>query len=66
MVCSVVIVPTWQVFGLALVHFWLTQLKARNEERHLLAVHGAGYRNYVARTAMFFPKRRAPPQGEAW
>ena len=65
MLCSVVVVPTWQMTGLAVVHFCLTQVKARNEERHLLAVHGSAYRDYVARTGMFFPRRgrHPPPQG---
>jgi protein-S-isoprenylcysteine O-methyltransferase Ste14 len=31
-------------------------LKARNEERHLLKVHGARYEAYLKRTGRFFPR----------
>ena len=54
--CSVVVVPTWQMLGLAAVHLWLTQLKARNEERHLLSIFAAAYDDYAERTGMFLPK----------
>jgi len=40
----------------AIVHLVLVQLKARNEENHLLTVHGDAYRRYLARTGRFFPK----------
>jgi protein-S-isoprenylcysteine O-methyltransferase Ste14 len=55
MVCSVVIVPTLPMLFIALVHIVLMNLKARNEERHLLSVHGDGYKTYLARTGRFFP-----------
>ena len=65
--CSFVVVPTWPMIALAIVHFGLTQLKARNEEQHLLNVHGAAYRDYAARTGRFFhmpwPARRRPCGG---
>jgi len=35
----------------------LLQLKARNEEAHLLAVHGEVYRRYLGKTGRFFPRR---------
>jgi len=61
MVCSVVVVPTWPMLGLALLHFALTQLKARQEEEHLSRVHGAAYDAYAARTGRFLP-RPSPPR----
>ena len=57
MICSAVVVPTVPVLGIAIVHLVLMQLKARHEEGHLLRLHGAVYRIYLARTGRFFPKR---------
>ena len=62
MACSVVVVPTWPMLALAVVHFAMTQLKARHEERHLSGVHGAAYREYVARTGRFLPRLRPVQQ----
>lgn len=57
MICSAVVVPTAPMLGIAIVHLLLMQLKARHEERHLLRLHGEVYRDYLARTGRFFPKR---------
>ncbi|HEV3239814.1 MAG TPA: isoprenylcysteine carboxylmethyltransferase family protein [Casimicrobiaceae bacterium] len=57
MVCSALVVPTLPMLGVAIIHLVLMHFKARNEERHLLAVHGAAYRGYLARTGRFFPRR---------
>ena len=57
MICSAVVVPTLPMLVVAIVHLVLNYLKARNEENHLLAVHGDLYRRYLARTGRFFPKR---------
>jgi len=56
MVCSALIVPTLPMIAIALVHLTLMNIKARNEERHLTAVHGDSYSQYVARTGRFFPR----------
>ncbi len=53
--CSLVVVPTLPMLAVAATHFVLIQLKARNEERHLLSVHGDAYRRYLARTGRFVP-----------
>ncbi|HEY5863449.1 MAG TPA: isoprenylcysteine carboxylmethyltransferase family protein [Casimicrobiaceae bacterium] len=55
-VCSALIVPTPPMIAIALVHLTLMNIKARNEERHLAAVHGDSYLQYVARTGRFFPR----------
>jgi protein-S-isoprenylcysteine O-methyltransferase Ste14 len=57
MICSAIVVPTLPMLVVAAVHLVLMQLKARNEENHLLTVHGDQYRRYLARTGRFFPKR---------
>jgi protein-S-isoprenylcysteine O-methyltransferase Ste14 len=56
MICSAIVVPTVPMLLVAIVHFVLMQLKARNEENHLVTVHGDLYRRYLARTGRFFPK----------
>jgi protein-S-isoprenylcysteine O-methyltransferase Ste14 len=56
MLCSVLIVPTAPMIAVAIVHLGLMNLKARNEERHLLKVHGARYEAYLKRTGRFFPR----------
>ena len=56
MICSAVVVPTLPMLLVAIVHLMLNYLKARNEESHLLTVHGDRYRRYLARTGRFFPK----------
>jgi protein-S-isoprenylcysteine O-methyltransferase Ste14 len=59
MLCSVAIVPTSPMMLIAAVHIVLMNLKARNEERHLSAVHGEAYARYLRRTGRFFPRHPA-------
>lgn len=56
MLCTLVIVPTAPMLVIAAVHIALMNMKARNEERHLLAVHGDAYARYLQRTGRFFPR----------
>jgi protein-S-isoprenylcysteine O-methyltransferase Ste14 len=58
--CSAVIVPTAPMLAVAAVNIVLLNIKARNEERHLLDVHGDGYAQYLRRTGRFLPHRPAP------
>ena len=60
MVCSAAIVPTTPMLLIAAAHVVLMNVKARNEERHLLQVHGDTYAQYVSRTGRFLPRRTAP------
>jgi protein-S-isoprenylcysteine O-methyltransferase Ste14 len=55
MICSMIVVPTAPMLVIGAVHLVLLQIKARNEERHLTAVHGDAYREYFAHTARFVP-----------
>jgi protein-S-isoprenylcysteine O-methyltransferase Ste14 len=59
MLCSVAIVPIPPMMLIAAVHIVLMNLKARNEERHLSAVHGEAYARYLRRTGRFFPRHPA-------
>ena len=60
MVCSAVVLPAPPMLVLAVVHLVLVNVKARNEERHLLASHGDAYARYVERTGRFLPRFGAP------
>ena len=56
MLCSALIVPTIPMAIVAAIHIVLMNLKARNEERHLLHAHGDAYESYLRRTGRFFPR----------
>jgi protein-S-isoprenylcysteine O-methyltransferase Ste14 len=56
MACSAVVIPTPTMVAIALVHICLMYVKARNEERHLMKVHGDTYASYVRRTGRFLPR----------
>lgn len=53
---SAVVLPTWPMIAVALTNATLVNLKARNEERHLLAMHGTAYAAYLAGTGRFLPR----------
>jgi protein-S-isoprenylcysteine O-methyltransferase Ste14 len=56
MIATMVVVPTWPMIGLGVVHIALMVMKAGNEERHMLANHGDDYARYLARTGRFLPR----------
>ena len=58
MLSTMIILPTPVMLMVGTAHITLMLLKARNEERHLLAHHGAAYADYLARTGRFVPRRR--------
>ena len=58
MLCTMVILPTLAMIAVGCVHIALMVIKARNEERHLLARHGDAYARHLARTGRFVPRRR--------
>lgn len=60
MLCSAAILPTVPMAVIATIHIVLMNLKARNEERHLLRAHGEAYQRYLARTGRFFPRVAGP------
>jgi len=62
MAMSVVVLPTLPMLVVALAHLAIMTAKARNEERHLLALHGQAYADYLARTGRFLP---GAPSGRA-
>ncbi len=55
MLCTLVVVPTLPVLLMAAIHLSLMFMKARNEERFLLGMHGATYEAYRRRTGRFLP-----------
>jgi protein-S-isoprenylcysteine O-methyltransferase Ste14 len=56
MLATLVAVPTWPMLVVAAVHVLLMALKARNEERFLLAAHGERYARYCRDTGRFVPR----------
>lgn len=58
--CSAVIVPTAPMLAVALVNVVLLNIKAHNEERHLIGVHGDAYAQHLRRTGRFFPRLSGP------
>ena len=60
MTATAVVLPTIPMIAVAAVHVTLMNLKARNEERHLLAMHGESYAAYLAATGRFLPRLFAP------
>ena len=56
MVCTMVVVPTPLMLAFGVIHIVLMVIKARNEERHMLACHGDDYARYLARTGRFLPR----------
>ncbi len=57
MICTVVVVPILPILVVAAAHIALMNVKARNEERHLLQTQGEDYARYVQRTGRFFPRQ---------
>jgi len=57
MICTVVVVPTLPMLAVAVAHFALMNVKARNEERHLMRTQPDDYSRYVQRTGRFFPRK---------
>jgi protein-S-isoprenylcysteine O-methyltransferase Ste14 len=56
MLCTVAVAPTVAVMVMAAVHIALMVVKARNEERFLVGVHGVAYEAYCRRTGRFIPR----------
>ena len=63
MLCTMAVVPTIPVLAIGLLHIALMVMKAVNEERHLLARHGATYARYLAGTGRFVPRFRGGRTG---
>ncbi|MCC6195094.1 MAG: isoprenylcysteine carboxylmethyltransferase family protein [Burkholderiales bacterium] len=56
MISTMVALPTPAMLVVGLAHIALMAVKARNEERHLLATYGSAYESYAARTGRFLPR----------
>jgi protein-S-isoprenylcysteine O-methyltransferase Ste14 len=62
---AALLLPTPISFATLATHYILVLIKARDEERHLCAIHGNSYRAYLSRTGRLFPRlmRRRSPTG---
>jgi protein-S-isoprenylcysteine O-methyltransferase Ste14 len=56
MIATAVVLPTWPMLVVAVAHVTLMNVKARNEESHLVRMHGDAYAHYVQRTGRFLPR----------
>jgi len=56
MLCTLAIVPTPPVLVIAATHVVLMNIKARNEERYLAAIHGDAYVAYTRKSGRFVPR----------
>ncbi len=63
MLSSVVIVPTWLMALVGLLHLTLLQWEASREERYLLQHHGRSYADYCRRVGRFVPRSFRPYAG---
>ena len=59
MIATLAVVPTWPMLVVAVIHLTLMVIKARNEERFLLAAHGEAYARYCRDTGRFVPHAAA-------
>ncbi len=56
MLATLVVLPTWPMLVLTVIHVVLMSIKARNEEHFLLAAHGENYARYYRSTGRFVPR----------
>ena len=56
MMATLVAVPIWPLLVAAVLHIALMHLKAHNEEKMMLRMHGNAYAGYRERAGRFFPK----------
>ena len=56
MMATLVAVPIWPLLVAAVLHIALMHLKAHNEEKMMLRMHGNAYAGYRERTGRFFPR----------
>ena len=56
MLCSAIVVATPPMIVVGVIHIALMHVKARNEERHMLKMHGDAYARYLRRTGRFVPR----------
>jgi protein-S-isoprenylcysteine O-methyltransferase Ste14 len=53
---AALLLPTPVSVGILLLHFTCASIKASDEEKHLEAVYGSEYREYMNRSGRFFPR----------
>lgn len=64
MLATLLAVPTATMMMVAAIHLAFLQWEARREERHLIALHGREYEQYIRRVGRFVPRSLTPyPSG---
>jgi protein-S-isoprenylcysteine O-methyltransferase Ste14 len=56
---AALLLPTPLSFAALALHYLCVRFKVRDEENHLLHVHGAAYHHYASRTGGLFPRWRS-------
>ncbi len=56
MICSLLVIFNWKMLIVATIHCSLLILKAWNEERYLIGIHGQQYLDYLSKTNRFIPQ----------
>lgn len=64
MICTVLVVQSWAVLIVGVIHCSMLILKSLNEEQYLTQMHGQEYLSYLARTNRFIPIRTFAGQTE--
>ena len=59
MLCTVVVIFNWTMLLIGTIHCSMLVLKAWNEEKYLIGVHGQEYLEYLSRTNRFVPMKIA-------
>lgn len=53
--CTLAAAPSWPLLVAAVLHTFLMNFKARNEETWMVQLHGQAYMDYLGRVRRFFP-----------
>lgn len=56
MVCTLVVIFNWKMAIVATIHCSMLVIKAWNEEKYLMGIHGQQYQDYLSKTNRFFPQ----------
>jgi protein-S-isoprenylcysteine O-methyltransferase Ste14 len=53
---AALLLPTVASLAILVLHYCCVRIKAADEERYLVTVHGDAYRKYLSQTGSLFPR----------